>query len=113
MLDQGEIEETRERILARLDEIEKEINSHSGFGVTVDGKIAYFSCHCDPDNPDYYEAEYLLDYLVHLRRMEPLHDPNRIDSRRVRKELKDSERKLTIVNLGDRVNRVPSNAVRI
>jgi hypothetical protein len=110
---QGEIDELREQILLDLAKIEKEIDKHSVFGTGVhNGEVyTYFSCHCDPDNPSYYQYEYGLEFLEHLKRLEPLFEPNKIDPRKVKrgKEFRGK----TVVNLGNKVNRLPSNVLRI
>jgi hypothetical protein len=55
-----------------------------------------------------WEEEYELARIEFERMNTPLFDPNRIDTRRVRRELKEPN----MVNLGLRSNRVPASAKR-
>jgi hypothetical protein len=82
-------------------------------GVTADGTpYRAFQCNCSEEaqlarmaEADY--DQYAADKAEHERSLLGLDDPNRCDSRRVRRELGDR-----LVNLGGRVNRVPARAVR-
>lgn len=84
------------------------------FGPIIkDGVVVgfYWSCSGDPDER---MAQYAMEDMEQQRaEMERdamgLFDPNRIDTRRARKEFGDRN----MVNLGRRANRVPSNARRI
>ncbi len=75
------------------------------------GEVVFraFQCKIDPDNPAYLAAMYD-DYGEQYERDEFLktHDPNKIDSRRVRHELGDN-----MVNLGMRANKVPAKIWRL
>lgn len=54
------------------------------------------------------DAQHESDMALRERELTPIFDPNKIDSRKVRKELKDK-----FVNLGRKVNRIPSTVKRI
>ena len=57
--------------------------------------------------------EYEIECREEARRHTALNDPNRIDSRNVRREFRDEPRGLKTINLGMRANRMPANARRI
>jgi len=96
--------ELLERIAAEIDRLSSQ-ESHlcGGLGQFVDEKtgevVRFFSCQCDPDDPRIYEAQYLLDLEEIIWQNTPVFDPNKIDTRHVRRELGDN-----MVNLGHKVN---------
>lgn len=88
-------------------------NNHAkGFFIEIqsDGTIIRgYSCCCCDDCVAERASDAYPDYYEHyLRNIQPLEDPNKIDTRHVRRELRDKFR-----NLGMDVNRLPSNVRRI
>lgn len=80
-------------------------------GINAKGEVVFraFECKIDPDNPEMYAD--MFDYHVQDYERDlflKVHDPNKIDGRKVRRELKDD-----FVNLGRRVNKIPSTVRRI
>ena len=77
-------------------------------GLTDDGEVfRAFECKIDPDDPERLAALFEEDFEADYEREQFLkkHDPNKIDGRRVRHELRDD-----LVNLGMRVNSIPTRA---
>lgn len=85
-------------------------HSYHGWFTDKDGQVVtFFTDHFGTEEE--WELRMAGIYLDDPQEPEPvpfrLHDPNRIDSRKVRRELGDR-----MVNLGRRANRVPSTAKR-
>lgn len=105
-------QQLRESIESMTKELEK-LPPKSFIGEYTNDKgeiVRYYQCHIDPDflMPQTYLPMMIAQAEEILHDTEPLFEPNRIDSRRVRKELKDN-----MVNLGNKVNKIPNNAMRI
>lgn len=107
-------QEIIDQVKATLEELYRQVEKNprrGGYGsfTMPDGtQVNYYQCVCDPDDPSNYIDHAILDYEEYLRELEPLFDPNKIDSRRVRRELGDK-----LINLGLRASRVKSNRRRL